>query len=89
MKRAEEKFRSFPKSEQERLLETYKAKLLAQPEWANQKPGIVQHLIGGAAKAAIIEDLMREERDGEQLAEARQKGRDASACSPIHSEHPT
>lgn len=65
MKRAEETFSTLPGGERQRLLDEYKAKLLASPEWENQKPGIVEHLIGGAAKAAIIEDLMRRENDKE------------------------
>lgn len=66
MKRAEETFSTLPGGEGQKLLDEYKAKLLASPEWANQKPGIVEHLIGGAAKAAIIEDFMRRENDDEQ-----------------------
>jgi hypothetical protein len=65
VKRAEEKFSNLPENERRRLLDEYKAKLLALPEWASQKPGIVQHLIGGAAKAAIIEDMMRRESNNE------------------------
>ncbi len=61
MRRAEERFSTLPESERQRLLEEAKAKLLTSPEWANQKPNIVKTLIGSAAKAAIIEEMMKAE----------------------------
>jgi hypothetical protein len=62
MRRAEEKFSTLPESERQKLLAESTAKLLVSPEWANQKPNIVMTLIGSAAKAAIIEEMMRAER---------------------------
>jgi len=66
LRRAEEKFSNLPESEQKKLLAEQKAQLLALPEWANQKPSVVNILIGSTARAAIIEELLRRESAGEE-----------------------
>ena len=63
IKLAEEKFLNLPESERGRLLAEAKTKLMATPEWANQKPSIANVLIGSAAKSTIIEDMMKAERE--------------------------
>lgn len=59
-RRAEDRFAELPESERQRLVAESKAKLLAQPEWSQPKPSVIKALINSAARAAIIEDLMRE-----------------------------
>jgi hypothetical protein len=64
LKRAEERFKALPEQGQERLLADAKARLMASPEWANQKPNIVKYLIGAAARSAVLEEMVRAEREG-------------------------